>query len=300
MQNAVSLLGLGRMGSALARLFVERGCAATVWNRTAAKTVPLAELGARVAPTAGAAVQANPTSIVCVDRYAQVKNLLSEPKSRGVLAGRTIVNLTWGTPEEAWDLRSWVVEGGAQYLDGAILDYPSEMGTGRSVILYAGERAVFDVCEPLLSLMAEPRYGGADPAWPNALGSAVVPFLGGAVGGFLEGAAYAHEFQVSPRDVMELLIDRIDVCRRALVDAVEQIEAGDHATEQASAKTFFEAAQAVCASVDEVGHQGLVMSAFCELLEPLLVAGKGDLAVSAVYDQLCARYQSSSDSCSVR
>ncbi|WP_344093106.1 NAD(P)-binding domain-containing protein, partial [Nocardiopsis composta] len=42
----VSVLGLGAMGSAIARTFVERGYRTTVWNRNAAKSAPLVDAGA--------------------------------------------------------------------------------------------------------------------------------------------------------------------------------------------------------------------------------------------------------------
>ena len=54
----IAFLGTGRMGIELARhLLTEHEL--TVWNRTAARTAPLAEAGAQVAPTAaGLAIQA--------------------------------------------------------------------------------------------------------------------------------------------------------------------------------------------------------------------------------------------------
>ena len=42
-------LGTGRMGAAMVRRLLARGCDVTVYNRTAAKAVPLVELGAKAA-----------------------------------------------------------------------------------------------------------------------------------------------------------------------------------------------------------------------------------------------------------
>lgn len=39
-------LGTGRMGAAMVRRLLAHGCDVTVYNRTAAKAVPLVELGA--------------------------------------------------------------------------------------------------------------------------------------------------------------------------------------------------------------------------------------------------------------
>ena len=54
--SKIVFLGLGMMGSQLARRLVEAGNDVTVWNRTAQRTAPLADIGAEVAATPRAAV----------------------------------------------------------------------------------------------------------------------------------------------------------------------------------------------------------------------------------------------------
>jgi 3-hydroxyisobutyrate dehydrogenase-like beta-hydroxyacid dehydrogenase len=55
----VSVLGLGAMGSALAKALVAAGHETTVWNRSAGKELP----GAHVTTTAGEAVRASPVVV---------------------------------------------------------------------------------------------------------------------------------------------------------------------------------------------------------------------------------------------
>ncbi len=43
----IAFLGVGKMGGAIARLLVKSGDDVTVWNRTAARTEPLVQEGAR-------------------------------------------------------------------------------------------------------------------------------------------------------------------------------------------------------------------------------------------------------------
>ena len=52
----VAVLGTGIMGSAMARNLIAAGLPTTVWDRSASATAPLAEAGARVAPSAADAV----------------------------------------------------------------------------------------------------------------------------------------------------------------------------------------------------------------------------------------------------
>ena len=50
-EHRLGWLGTGRMGTEMARRLLAAGCDLTVYNRSAAKTEPLARLGARPAGT---------------------------------------------------------------------------------------------------------------------------------------------------------------------------------------------------------------------------------------------------------
>lgn len=54
------------------------------------------------------------------------------------LAGRTILNVTSGTPDDARAMHLWTQGLGMRYLDGAILAYPEQIGTEAARILVAG------------------------------------------------------------------------------------------------------------------------------------------------------------------
>jgi len=97
--SAVTVIGLGSMGSALAGAVLEAGYPTTVWNRTAGKAEPLVRRGAARAATVAEAVSASPTVIACVLDYRALREILST--AGDALAGRTVVNLTNGTPTEA-------------------------------------------------------------------------------------------------------------------------------------------------------------------------------------------------------
>ena len=56
----VTMIGLGAMGSALARAFIGAGHSVTVWNRTAARMKPLVSLGATAASSPADAAIASP------------------------------------------------------------------------------------------------------------------------------------------------------------------------------------------------------------------------------------------------
>ena len=106
--SAVSVLGLGSMGSALARALLKRGYEVTVWNRTKERAAPLVSEGARLAQSPAEAVAASPLIIMCVLDYATANAILAEPGVAAALSGRAFVQLSTGVPEQVYAQQAWV------------------------------------------------------------------------------------------------------------------------------------------------------------------------------------------------
>ncbi|MGW7051973.1 NAD(P)-dependent oxidoreductase [Streptomyces sp. NPDC054887] len=156
---SVSVLGLGLMGSALAAALLKPGHSVTVWNPTPAKTAPLAALGASAAETITDAVAASPLLIVCFTTNEGVTEALAPVD----LTGKTLVNLTNGTPAQARDLATWAEKRGAAYVDGGIMAVPQMIATPAAYILYSGNERAYETHRPTLAALAGTRWVGTDP-----------------------------------------------------------------------------------------------------------------------------------------
>lgn len=104
----VAVIGLGRMGSALAKALVTSGKSVTVWNRSQGKAEALERIGALKAETPAAAIASSSTLIVCLSDYAATSILLDEARVTDLLQGKTLIQLTSGTPKQARHLEQWV------------------------------------------------------------------------------------------------------------------------------------------------------------------------------------------------
>ena len=111
----------------------------TVWNRSPRKAEALVRLGAQEARTFAEALAASPVVLICIDNYASTRTLLDAEGLAGHLVGRTIVNLTTGTPRE---------------LDGAILCGPNQIGTKGGEVLFSGDALAWQAAGPLLTCLA--------------------------------------------------------------------------------------------------------------------------------------------------
>jgi 3-hydroxyisobutyrate dehydrogenase-like beta-hydroxyacid dehydrogenase len=150
MNHRVSVIGTGRMGSALAAALHNKGFSTTVWNRTSSKTAALARLGLRVAESLKAAALASDVVIVNISDYRTTQQLLQDPGVASALGGKILVQLTSGIPEEARHMQSWAKQYEISYLDGAIMSYPSGIGAPECTIFYSGPQAVFNRVKPVL------------------------------------------------------------------------------------------------------------------------------------------------------
>ncbi|WP_033439415.1 NAD(P)-dependent oxidoreductase [Saccharothrix sp. NRRL B-16314] len=185
--TSVSVLGLGEMGSVLAAALVRAGHPTTVWNRSPGKADALVDLGATAATTARDAVTAGDVVVACLFDAASVHEVL-DPIA-GLLTGRTLVNVTSTTPDQAREIAGWAVEHGITYLDGGIMAVPSMIGQPGSSVLYSGSAAAFEQCRPLLDLWGDSTYFGEDPGLASLYDFALLSGMYVMFAGFLHGAA---------------------------------------------------------------------------------------------------------------
>jgi 3-hydroxyisobutyrate dehydrogenase-like beta-hydroxyacid dehydrogenase len=188
--SSVAVVGAGQMGSALAVALIAAGHAVWVWNRTPQRCEPLRRAGATVATSVEEAVSAAQVTIVCVRDYRSGNVLVKTGAAGKALRGRTLVQLTTGTPNEARALGTWASARGVRYLDGAIMAYPQAIGREDCLIVYAGAAATFNDVRPvLLGLGGSPLHVGDDVGAASTLDASALSFWYASLSGFLHGAA---------------------------------------------------------------------------------------------------------------
>jgi 3-hydroxyisobutyrate dehydrogenase-like beta-hydroxyacid dehydrogenase len=221
----VSALGLGLMGSALARSLVDSGHDVTVWNRSPAKMDPLVRMGAAPASTVAAAVEASPIVLVNIDDYPSTRALFDPPDVVEKLSGRVIVQLSTGAPQEAREFEEWLNSQGADYLDGALLCYPEDIGTPDATIVYSGRRSVFDRCEALLTSLGEDsRFVGERVGSAATLDLAWLSSCYGAYAGAAHGVVLCETEGV---DLGLYASIRVNSEARWIIDTVKESAFGD-------------------------------------------------------------------------
>ncbi|MCI1775281.1 MAG: NAD(P)-binding domain-containing protein [Paenibacillus lautus] len=258
----VTVIGLGAMGSKLARTFVNNGHVTTVWNRTPEKAAELVGLGASGATEIADAIAASPILIICVLDYDAARHILEPIREK--LSGKVVVNLTTGTPEEARTMGTWIRNHGAEYLDGGIMAVPSLIATPHAVILYSGSQTAYETYKQVLERLGTSHYLGSDPALAPLNDLALLSGMYGMFGGFIHAVALAGSEGTKAEDfTTTLLMPFLQAMISTMPEMAKQIDTGDYSAKDASL-----AMQAAHDTIGEVSRvQGVSAETFAPIFE---------------------------------
>ncbi|UYO05420.1 MULTISPECIES: NAD(P)-dependent oxidoreductase [Paenibacillus] len=228
----VSVIGLGMMGSALAQAFLKEGRRTTVWNRTPGRAETLAAEGAVSARTVAEAIAASPLILICVLDYAAVQEILEQ--AGDVLAGRTVVNLTNGSPAQARQTAAWTAEHGAEYLDGGIMAVPQMIGTSGAFVLYSGSSSAFEAWQPALEKLGGTKYLGGDPGLAPLYDLALLSVMYGMYGGLFHAIAMIRSVGVQAESFTPLVVPWLSAMSASMPRIAQAVDANDHRTDVSS------------------------------------------------------------------
>jgi 3-hydroxyisobutyrate dehydrogenase-like beta-hydroxyacid dehydrogenase len=283
--EAVTVLGLGAMGSALARAFLAAGHPTTVWNRAPEKAAALAAAGATRADSARAAVAANPLVVICLGDHRSIHEVLDPVGD--ALAGRVLVNLTTGTPEQARELDAWARERGAEHLDGGIMAVPPMIGTPAAFVLYSGSLRTFDAHRATLDVLGGSRFVGEDPGLASLQDLALLSGMYGMFGGALQAFALVRSAGGSAKEFAPMLREWLGSMSEFVTGSAEQIDTGDYATGVVA--TLAMQASGYVHLVDVAKAQGVgteLLAPLAELMDRRVAAGHGHEDIASVVEAL--------------
>lgn len=282
-RRTVTVIGLGSMGSALAAAFLDRGHPTTVWNRSPDKARALVERGARRAATLAEAVEASAVTVVCVLDY-DVMHTLLDPVA-GALAGRVLVNLTSGSPEQAKEAAAWAGGHGAEYLDGAIMTTPPGVG-GEMMFLYSGSQEVLDSRRATLEALGDPVFLGEDPGLASLYDAALLGLMWATMTGWLHGTALVGAEKTPATDFTPVAIRWLTTVAGFLTTYAPQVDSGRYPGDDATIDVQI---SAIGHLIHAAEHRG-VDTALPELLRDTMrrasLAGHGSDSYAGVIEVL--------------
>ncbi|TDB83446.1 NAD(P)-dependent oxidoreductase [Actinomadura sp. KC216] len=232
---AVTMIGLGEMGTALATAFLDGGHPTTVWNRTPGKADALVSKGAHLAETVRDAVAASPLLVVNLKGNTAAREVLAS--AGDALAGKAVVNLTDGTSAEVTAVAEWTAGQGAHYLHGQIMTIAPGIGHPDAVVFYGGDKTVYDRFQSTLQLLSgRASLIADDPRAPVLYGMAVHGTMWGTLNGFLHAAALLRNEGIEVSRFLEDATPSVSALLSFLPSIADTVDRGDHAVEYGALK----------------------------------------------------------------
>jgi 3-hydroxyisobutyrate dehydrogenase-like beta-hydroxyacid dehydrogenase len=222
----IGFLGLGLMGTPMARRLIGAGHDVAVWNRTPAKAEALAADGAEVAATPGEAAKGREIVITMLtDRDALERVLFGQDGVAGGLGqGAVLVDMSTVGRDAVLDAAGRLPEG-VEFLDSPVVGSTPRAEAGGLTILVGGSRDAFDRVRGVLEVLGNPTLVGGRGA-----GASMKLVLNATLGAVLTGVGEALALGVALGLDRDAVLDALENSYLgAMVKSKRQmIESGDY------------------------------------------------------------------------
>ncbi|WP_084369730.1 NAD(P)-dependent oxidoreductase [Microbispora sp. ATCC PTA-5024] len=156
----VAVLGMGRMGRALARRLLAHDFAVAVWNRTPGRAAEVLDAGGHEAPTPEAAAAGRDAVLLSLADDEAVREVME--RLWGIEPGPVVVDTSTISPAASRAARD--LAPGRSYVAAPIAGGPTMVVEGKATALIGGDRALVERLEPIWAdVFSSTAYCGEDP-----------------------------------------------------------------------------------------------------------------------------------------
>ncbi len=207
--SAVAFVGLGVMGTPMARHLAAAGHHVTVYNRNPEKALAWVALyGNRAAPTPREAAEGAEFVFLCVGNDNDVRDVAYGPDGAlaGAGAGAVLVDHTTASAEVARELAEAAAEFGVGFVDAPVSGGQAGAEAGQLTIMCgADDEAFYELARPVMA-----AYGKAaalmGPAGSGQVTKMVNQIcIAGIVQGLAEGINFAQRAGLDPNAVIDVI-----------------------------------------------------------------------------------------------
>ncbi len=153
-KEILGFIGLGIMGSGMARNLLESGFEIHIWNRTSSRMAPIEAAGAHRAPDAATVASRSDIILLCVSETQDVEDVLFGENGvvQGAKPGSLIIDTSTISPQATIGIEARLNTAGLRMLDAPISGGSEGAANGTLSIMVGGDRA--DVARAMDALEA--------------------------------------------------------------------------------------------------------------------------------------------------
>ena len=282
----IGIIGVGLLGSELARRLIMGGANVLGFDVNPARLAEFAQMGGRSVVDAAGVFARCDRLILSLPSHEEVGTLVSE-HAGALRAGHTIIDTTTGDPASSEALAAKLLERGVEYLDATVSGSSTQVRDGAAVMMVGGKRATFDSCGDIFSRLANTVFhtGPSGTGARMKLVTNLVLGLNRAV--LAEGLAFAGALSLDPK--LTLAIMRGSPAYSRVMDAKgEKMISGDFLPEARLSQHLKDVRLIVEAGI-AAGLPMPLSQAHRDVLETAEAAGYGGLDNSVIIRVLGAR-----------
>jgi 3-hydroxyisobutyrate dehydrogenase-like beta-hydroxyacid dehydrogenase len=203
----VGWIGLGNMGSAMARNVMKAGHELIVYNRTRSRAEALQAEGAKVAgsPTEVAAAPVVVTMLADDEALEQI--IFGSGKVLETLArGSTHISMSTISVALAKRLAEAHRKAGQSYISAPVLGRPEAAAAAKLFIIVAGPGEVARQCQPLFDAIGQRTYTmGEDASLANVIKLSANFLIASVIENLGEAFALVRKYGINPQQYLEFL-----------------------------------------------------------------------------------------------
>ncbi len=208
MANALGFIGLGTMGTPIAKNMHAAGFALSLYNRTPERAGPLLALGARRAASPRACAEGAEAVVTMVsdDGAVEAVTFGAEGLLAGLRPGAIHVNMTTTSVAMTRRLAEAHAARGTRFVAAPVYGRPERAAEKALYITAAGPPEAVEACRPVLASTSRGIFVvGTDPVQAAVVKIAVNFQLAAAIGTMSEAFALVGKAGVKPQDLLNVL-----------------------------------------------------------------------------------------------
>lgn len=229
-QTRLGFIGLGHLGSRIARRLVAAGFHVTVYNRDHEKTKDLASLGADVAADPRKLADRVDVVLSCLADAAAVESVYfgSEGVLRTAKPGTVIIEMSTVAPETSQKVFQAAREFGISVLDVPVSGSTPAAEAGALTLFGGGDRQTFEDAGPIFAAIAKQWFYMGQSGSGVAMKLVVNTLLGLGMQAVAEAAALGQKLGL-PREALFETLAKTAVIPPALTGKLATARQGDYA-----------------------------------------------------------------------
>ncbi len=204
----VGFIGLGNMGSAMARNLIAAGHTLTVYNRTRSRAEGLGEAGALLAATAGEAAAGAEARITMLadDRAVEEVVLTTGRALEALPAGAVHISMSTISVAMSRRLAETHRETGRHYIAAPVFGRPDAAAAAKLFIVAGGPAGQVELCRPLFEALGQKLFlAGEDAPTANVIKLTGNFLITAVIESLAEAFSLVRKFGLDPRAFLEIL-----------------------------------------------------------------------------------------------